>query len=105
MRYSFSPETGQGCPCGATEDTLSNRYLFVAICDSASVKIVRRKLDRHTIARENLDVVHAHLARDMGQNLMTILELDLEHSIGKRLDYRALKLNRIFFAQLSAALS
>jgi hypothetical protein len=49
--------------------------------------------------------VHAHLARDMGQNLMTILELDLEHSIGKRLDYRALKLNRIFFAQLSTALS
>lgn len=41
----------------------------------------------------------------MGQNLMTILELDLEHSIGKRLDYRALKLNRIFFAQLSTALS
>ena len=41
----------------------------------------------------------------MGQNLMAILELDLEHSIGKRLDYRTLKLNRIFFAQLSAALS
>lgn len=38
-----------------------------------------------------------HLAGDMGQNLMTVRELDLEHGVRKGLDDGRLDLDRIFF--------
>ena len=44
--------------------------------------------------------MHAHLARNMSQHLVTVLELDLEHGVGKRLDDRSLKFNCILFCHL-----
>lgn len=60
--------------------------LLIAIGDPATVEVVRRKLHRHLVTRKDLDVMHAHLALDMGQNLMAILKLDFEHRVGERLD-------------------
>ena len=85
--------------------SLLNNLIFISKCYPTFREIVRGHIHSHLISRKYLYIVHSHLPRNVGQDLVAVLELDLEHSIGKRLDYRALKLNRIFFAQLSAALS
>jgi hypothetical protein len=48
------------------------------------------------ITWEDSDVVHPHLARDMGQNLVPIFQLYPEHGIWQRLDNPALQDDRIF---------
>src|SRR5437016_319468 len=77
--------------------------LLVAIDDPAAAQIVWRELDRHLVARQNLDEVHPHLARDVGQHLVSVLELDAEHRVGQRLDDRSLDLDAFFFRQTDLA--
>src|SRR5438128_1930728 len=48
--------------------TFMRPSLFVPIHDPASRKIVRRQLHRHLVAGEDLDEVHPHLARDVGEH-------------------------------------
>ena len=43
--------------------------------------------------------MHAHLAGDMGQDGVPVLELDLEHGVGQGLYHGAFKLDDIFFSQ------
>src|SRR5215203_1937313 len=49
--------------------------LLVAVRDAAAAQVVRRELDLHPVAREDPDVVHSHLAGDVGQHLVAVLEL------------------------------
>ena len=46
--------------------------LFEAIGDTATAQVVDRKLDPDLVAGQNLDVMHAHLARDMSENLWAV---------------------------------
>ena len=48
--------------CTAPSRAMQKQHLFESIGDAATVEIVHGKLHRHFVAREDLDVVHAHLA-------------------------------------------
>lgn len=73
--------------------------LFEPIGDAAAVQIVDGQFDRHLVARQDLDVVHTHLAGDMGQYLVAIFELHPKHSVRQRLQDGPLELDNIFFGQ------
>src|SRR4051794_6506886 len=72
--------------------------LLVAVGDSASVEVVWAELDLHLVAGEDADVVAAHLARDVPEDLVVILELHLEHRVGQGLKDLALHLDLLFLA-------
>ncbi len=57
--------------------------LFVTISDSTLGKIIRRHLDGDFVARKDLDVMHAHFTRDVGNDFMTILKLYAEHCVSQ----------------------
>src|SRR5215470_7331913 len=73
--------------------------LLVAIHDPAAGKVVRRHLDRDLVARQDLDEVHPHLARDVGEQPVAVLELHAERRVRERLDHGALDLDAFFFRQ------
>jgi hypothetical protein len=73
--------------------------LLVSVGDPAAVEVVRRELDLHAVARENSNVVAAHLAADVPEDLMVVVELDLEHGVGQGLGDLALHLNFLFLTQ------
>jgi hypothetical protein len=55
--------------------------LLVAVGDATSFEVVRSELYLDAIAWENTDVVHPHLARDMGQYFVAIFEFNTKHGI------------------------
>mgnify|MGYP000251030741 len=79
--------------------------LLEAVRDAPAIQVVDGQLDRDLIAREDLDVVHTHLPRNVGQDLVAVLELDLEHRVRQRFKDRALKLDDILFRQLCSPLN
>src|SRR5262245_35974455 len=79
----------------ATEDTA--RRLFVPIGDAASVEVVRRELDLHPVAGQDADVVAAHLAGNVTEHVMPVVEFDPEHRIREGLGDLALHLDLLLF--------
>src|SRR5215831_1167696 len=71
--------------------------LLVPVHDSAAGQIVRRKFNRDLISRQNPDKILAHLAGDMRQHLVLVLQLDAEHGVGQRFDDRGHDLNGVLF--------
>src|SRR3954471_24822772 len=65
--------------------------------DPRAGQVVWRELDRHLVAREDLDVVHPHLSRDMAQYHMAVFQLDPERCVRQRFQDLALHLNNVFF--------
>src|SRR3989337_164107 len=57
-----------------------NGQLFVPVRNPAPREIIRREFNRHPVAVENPNVVLAHLAGDIGQHLVPVLQL---HSEGR----------------------
>jgi hypothetical protein len=55
--------------------------LLVPVNDSTSSEIVWTQFHDHTIFRQDADVVLSHLPADVGENFMSIGELDAEHRI------------------------
>src|SRR4051812_32858230 len=72
--------------------------LLVAVGDAAAVEVVGRELDLHPVAGQDADVVAAHLAGDVTEDLMVVVELDLEHRVGQGLGDLALHLDLFLFA-------
>ena len=58
----------------------------MAISNAAFGKVIGGHLYLDLITRENFDVVHTHLTRDMGYNLMSVLQFDTEHGVAERFD-------------------
>src|SRR4029077_1735970 len=56
-----------------------------------------RDFDGDLVARQDLDVVHPHLSRDMPQDHMPVFQFDSERGVGKHFDDFPLHLNRVFF--------
>src|SRR5439155_27136753 len=77
------------------EPTRSGRRSAVPVDDPAPREVVRRELHEHPVTRQDPDVVHPHLAGDVGEDLVTVVELDAEHRVRERLDHRSLDLNRV----------
>src|SRR4051794_35831822 len=67
--------------------------LLVAVDDAAAGQVVGRELHDHAVLGEDADVVLPHLAADVGQDLVTVLQLHAEHRVGERLDDPALDLD------------
>src|SRR5438128_6662453 len=59
------------------------RRSFVPVNDPTTIQVVRRKLDRHLVARQDADEIFAHLPRYVSQYLVLILEFNPEHSVGE----------------------
>lgn len=57
--------------------------LLEAVRDAPAIQVVDGQLDRDLIAREDLDVVHSHLARNVGCDINPIFQLYAKHSIGE----------------------
>jgi len=74
-----------------------HRRLLVAIDDPAATQVIRTQLDDHAIAWQYPDVVHPHLAADVSQNLVPVVELHPEERVGQGLNYRALNLDGTVF--------
>src|SRR3954463_11938878 len=72
-------------------------WSLVAVGDAASGEVVRGQFDLDAIAREDPDVVHPHLPGDVGEDLVTVLELDAEHGVRQRLGHRPFQDDRVFF--------
>jgi hypothetical protein len=70
--------------------------LLVAIGDTTTLQVVRGELHLDTISREDADVMHAHLAADVREDLRPVLQLHAEHGIGERFGDGALEDNRVF---------
>src|SRR4029453_11735598 len=64
--------------------------------DPRARQVVRRQLDRHLVAREDLDVVHPHLSRYVSQHDVVVLELHAKCRVRQHLDHLALHLDRVF---------
>ena len=75
--------------------------LFESVRNSAAREIVRRQFHGHFITRQNSNEMHPHFSRDMGQYLMTIIQLNSEHGVRQRLGHRPLYLDHILFRHCS----
>src|SRR5690606_10652995 len=52
----------------------------------------------HLVAGQNADEVHAHLARDVSQHFVPVLQFDAKHRVGQWLDHRSFDLDDVFLA-------
>ena len=68
--------------CGCFE----NGLLFVAERYTAFGKVVGRHLHTHLVAGKNLDVMHTHLAGDVGCDFVAVFQLHAEHGVGEGLE-------------------
>ena len=73
----------------------SGPELSVTIGDTTTSEIVRGKLDGNAVSWENANVVRSHLAGEVAENCMSILQLNPEHGIWKRVDNLAIDRDRI----------
>ena len=78
-------------PC---RHTLGNS--LVPIGDTTSGEVVRSDLNLHTVTRQDANAVHAHLSGTVRQNHVPVLQFDLEHGVGQRLDNSPFQDNRVF---------
>ncbi len=77
-------------------------FLLVAVGDTATIEVVYGKLYLDFIAREDLDVVHTHLAGNVGQDFVAVFELNLKHCVRKGFNNSSLKFNCILLSQDSS---
>src|SRR5271157_1193025 len=68
-----------------------------AVNDPPLGEIVRSDLDGHPVAGDDPDEILAHLAGNVGEDAVTIFQLDHELGVGKRLDDPSFGSDRFFF--------
>lgn len=83
--------------CRRTSGAALHEHLLVSIRNSPSGQVIRRELDLDLVPRQNPDVVHPHLARDVSQDLVPIFQFDPEHRVGQRFHNRSLNENGVIF--------
>src|SRR5262245_16302606 len=59
----------------------TRKPLLVAVGDSSAIQVVRRELDLHAVTGQDADVVAAHLAGDVTEDHVVVVELDAEHRV------------------------
>src|SRR5206468_174588 len=80
----------------------SPRRLPVAVDDPRAIEVVRRQLDPHAIPRQDADPEAAHLARDVAEDYVVVVELHAEHRVRESLDDLALELDFLFLRHVGA---
>src|SRR4051794_13383755 len=71
----------------------ADRLLLVAVDDATAGQVVGRELHDHAVLGEDADVVLTHLAADVGEHPVSVLQLDPEHRVGQGLDDATLDLD------------
>src|ERR1700688_1312242 len=71
--------------------------LAVAVDDAAARQVVRRELDPDAVPRRDADEVAPHAPRGVGDELVAVLELDLEHGVRQGLRHDGVHDDRCFF--------
>src|SRR4051794_7760275 len=71
----------------------------MAVDDPRPVQVVRRDLDAHTVTGQDADAEAPHLARDVAEHLVAVVQLHPEHGVRERLDDLALELDLFFLGQ------
>ena len=73
--------------------------------DTALVQVIDRNLDRHGVARQNLDIVHSQLAGNVGSYDMPVRQFDFEDRVRKCLHNHAFKFDHIVLRQNNPSLT
>src|SRR5260370_7209364 len=71
------------------------QILLVAINNPAARQIVRRKLHRDFVSRQNPDEILAHFAGNVRQDLVLVFQLNAKHRVRQRLDHRGHHFNGV----------
>src|SRR4051794_13891952 len=71
----------------------------MAVDDPRAIEVVGRDLDPDAIAGEDADAEAPHLARDVAEDLVPVVELHPEHGVRERLDHLAFELDLLFLGQ------
>ena len=77
----------------------SSAVLFRPPGDPAPGYVIGGHLDRHFIAGQDADEVHAQLAGDVGQNNMAVSDVHMERGVGQGFRDDSLQLDHIIFRQ------
>src|SRR6476661_2606519 len=85
--------------------TAAPRLLLEAVDDAATVEVVRRDLDADAVARQDADAEPTHLAGEMREHDMTVLELDAEVQVLEGLYDLALQFDLLFNSHLHLVVS
>jgi hypothetical protein len=73
---------------------------FGPVSDAATIQVIRREFHGNLVAREDADEMHAHFPGNVGENSVTLRQLNTKHGIGKGFDHCAFNFNRIFFSHV-----
>src|SRR3954465_7344926 len=73
--------------------TPDRRGSLVAVDDATAREVVGRQLHDHAVLGQDADVVLPHLAADVGEHPVPVLQLDPEPRVGQRLDDATLDLD------------
>src|SRR6201999_2336450 len=84
------PALERGSDAGATG------HLAVPVDDARAVEVVGRQLAAHAVARKDPDAKAPHLAGDVTEHDVVVVELHAEHRVGQGLDHLALELDLVF---------
>ena len=63
-------------------------------------QIIRRHLNSYLVTGQDLDKVHTELAGNVGQNGVSIADINIEHCIRQCIGYDALNLDYVVFCQV-----
>jgi hypothetical protein len=70
----------------STTEVPEEDLVLVPVDDAAPVEVVRGDLDAHAVPREDADTETTHLAREVSEDGMSVLELHAEHGVRQRFD-------------------
>src|ERR1700744_3763039 len=76
--------------------------LFEAIGDASFGKVIRSHLHHDLVAGQHADAVLAHLARGVGDDLMSVGQHDAKRRVGQQFADRAFKLKQFFFCHYAS---
>lgn len=76
---------------------VTSECLAVSIYDATASQVVWAQLNHHAVFGKNADVVLAHLARNVRQDLVAVRQLYPEHCVRERFSNRALDLDDAVF--------
>src|SRR5919107_3450981 len=74
-------------------DGQRDRRSLVAVDDATAGQVVGRELHDHAVLGQDADVVLPHLAADVGEHPVPVLQLHPEHRVGQGLDDATLDLD------------
>ena len=72
-------------------------WLLVPVNDAAPSEVVWRQLHDDPVLGQDADVMLPHLAADVGEDFVTVLQLNAKHRVGQGLDHATLDLDGTVF--------